>query len=213
MTEVILEHVSKHFHKQVILNDISYTFEGGRIYGLRGKNGVGKTMILRAIAGLIKTQGKIEINGVQLGEKFDFPPDMGLLIENNELLPDYTAKQNLEILAKIKRVADDKMISNALVRVGLDPNDKRKVRHFSLGMRQRLAIAQAIFERPQLIFLDEPTNALDTDGVTEIKALLEEERDRGALIIIASHITEDLNELADTILMIQGGQIIEEISL
>jgi ABC-2 type transport system ATP-binding protein len=203
-----LAHVSKQIKGKPILEDVSATFAGGRIYGLRGKNGAGKTMLLRAIAGLINLDaGTITIDGKVLHQDMDFPDRLGLLIENNNLLPEHTGKRNLQLLAKIKKVASEDDIVAALRRVGLDPNDRRTVKKYSLGMKQRLAIAQAIFEQPQLILLDEPTNAIDTDGVKEVRKILLEEKARGATIIIASHSTEDLTILADDILEIAEGRI------
>lgn len=205
-----LNAVTKSLNRHLVLDHISRTFKDGRIYGLRGKNGAGKTMLLRAIAGLINIDsGKIMIDGTQLHNGMDFPPSLGILIENNNLMPEYTARKNLQLLAKIKRVASDADIDATIKRVGLDPDDKRTVKQFSLGMRQRLAIAQAIFERPTLILLDEPTNAIDTDGVKQVRTILLEEKARGATIIIASHTAEDLVVLADEIYDMAEGKIYE----
>lgn len=198
---------TKHIGNKTVLDKINLTLENGKIYGLRGRNGAGKTMLLRAIAGLIRLDsGKIVIDGKTLHKDIDFPSELGLLIENNNVLPDFTLRKNLQLLAKIKKVATDEMIG----RVGLDPNDKRKVRQYSLGMKQRAAIAQAIFEKPALILLDEPTNAIDYDGVQEMRALFEVEKQRGATIILASHNPEDLNILADQIINMADGSVTDE---
>lgn len=202
---------TKHFGNKTVLDNINLTLENGKIYGLRGRNGAGKTMLLRAIAGLIRLDsGKIVIDGKTLHKDIDFPSELGLLIENNNVLPDFTLRKNLQLLAKIKKVATDEMIDDAIRRVGLDPNDKRKVRQYSLGMKQRAAIAQAIFEKPALILLDEPTNAIDYDGVQEMHALFEVEKQRGATIILASHNPEDLNILADQIINMADGSVTDE---
>lgn len=202
---------TKQIGNKTVLDNINLTLENGKIYGLRGRNGAGKTMLLRAIAGLIRLDsGKIVIDGKILHKDIDFPSELGLLIENNNVLPDFTLRKNLQLLAKIKKVATDEMIDDAIRRVGLDPSDKRKVRQYSLGMKQRAAIAQAIFEKPALILLDEPTNAIDYDGVQEMRALFEVEKQRGATIILASHNPEDLNILADQIINMADGSVTDE---
>lgn len=208
---ICLENITKRIKKNQVLDNISYTFEEGKVYGLYGINGSGKTMLLRAISGLIHMDsGKIMINGEVLGEKLSFPQNVGIVIENMQLLPECSAKRNLEMLSKIKKVADEEDIINALRRVGLDPNSDKKVKKFSLGMKQRLNIAQAIFEKQEIILLDEPTNALDEKGVKLIYNIIKEEKERGATIIISTHHKEDLKELCDVILKISAGKIIEE---
>ncbi|MEX0379839.1 ATP-binding cassette domain-containing protein [Leuconostoc sp. MS02] len=196
--------------KDTVLKEVSYAFESGKIYGLRGRNGAGKTMLLRALAGLIPVkEGQIKIDDQVLGDKIDFPPSMGLLIENNNLAPEFTLTKNLQLLGKIKKVATDDDIATTITRVGLDPKDTRKVAKFSLGMKQRGAIAQALFEKPMLILLDEPTNAIDQQGVIEIRELLAAEAKRGATIILASHNPEDLSVLADEIIDLSHGEIVK----
>lgn len=161
-----VEQATKKIGNNIVLKAVNLDFQEGKIYGLRGRNGAGKTMLLRAIAGLIRLDsGRILINNQQIKKEISFPKSLGILIENNNVLPDFTLKKNLQLLAKIKKIATDEMIDDAILRVGLNPNDKRKVRQFSLGMKQRAAIAQAIFEKPDLILLDEPTNAIDVEGV------------------------------------------------
>ncbi|GAO99401.1 ABC transporter ATP-binding protein [Fructobacillus ficulneus] len=204
-----IEHAVKYLDKKVVLDDVNLEFEDGKIYGLRGRNGAGKTMILRAIAGLIHLKhGTITIDGQIIHQDIDFPPELGLLIESNNVLPDFTLRKNLQLLAKIRKVATDEMIDEAILRVGLDPKDRRKVRQYSLGMKQRAAIAQAIFEQPKLILLDEPTNAIDLDGVKSMRAIFEQEKQRGASIILASHNPEDLSVLADEVIDMAEGKVI-----
>ena len=203
--------VNKTIKKAPILRDINLEFTGGKVYGLRGKNGSGKTMLLRAISGLINLDsGSIFIDGEKLHDKIEFPPETGIVIENMELLPECSAKRNLQMLAKIKNIADEKDISFSLERVGLDPDSDKKVKKFSLGMKQRLNIAQAIFENQKIILLDEPTNALDEDAVQLIYKIIREEKSRGATIIVATHHKEDLKEVCDVILKIAEGKIVEE---
>ncbi len=206
-----LQNVTKRIKENTVLDNVSYTFKSGFVYGLYGQNGSGKTMLLRAISGLINLDsGSIFIDGEKLHDKIEFPPETGIVIENMELLPECSAKKNLKMLAKIKNIADEKDISFSLERVGLDPDSDKKVKKFSLGMKQRLNIAQAIFENQKIILLDEPTNALDEDAVQLIYKIIREEKSRGATIIVATHHKEDLKEVCDVILKIAEGKIVEE---
>lgn len=206
-----LQNVTKRIKENTVLDNVSYTFKSGFVYGLYGQNGSGKTMLLRAISGLINLDsGSIFIDGEKLHDKIEFPPEIGIVIENMELLPECSAKRNLQMLAKIKNIADEKDISFSLERVGLDPDSDKKVKKFSLGMKQRLNIAQAIFENQKIILLDEPTNALDEDAVQLIYKIIREEKSRGATIIVATHHKEDLKEVCDVILKIAEGKIVEE---
>lgn len=206
-----LQNVTKRIKGNTVLDNVSYTFKSGFVYGLYGQNGSGKTMLLRAISGLINLDsGSIFIDGEKLHDKIEFPPETGIVIENMELLPECSAKRNLQMLAKIKNIADEKDIIFSLERVGLDPDSDKKVKKFSLGMKQRLNIAQAIFENQKIILLDEPTNALDEDAVQLIYKIIREEKSRGATIIVATHHKEDLKEVCDVILKIAEGKIVEE---
>ena len=206
-----LQNVTKRIKENTVLDNVSYTFKSGFVYGLYGQNGSGKTMLLRAISGLINLDsGSIFIDGEKLHDKIEFPPETGIVIENMELLPECSAKRNLQMLAKIKNIADEKDIIFSLERVGLDPDSDKKVKKFSLGMKQRLNIAQAIFENQKIILLDEPTNALDEDAVQLIYKIIREEKSRGATIIVAPHHKEDLKEVCDVILKIAEGKIVEE---
>ena len=206
-----LQNVTKRIKENTVLDNVSYTFKSGFVYGLYGQNGSGKTMLLRAISGLINLDsGSIFIDGEKLHDKIEFPPETGIVIENMELLPECSAKRNLQMLAKIKNIADEKDISFSLERVGLDPDSDKKVKKFSLGMKQRLNIAQAIFENQKIILLDEPTNALDEDAVQLIYKIIREEKSRGATIIVATHHKDDLKEVCDVILKIAEGKIVEE---
>lgn len=206
-----LQNVTKRIKENTVLDNVSYTFKSGFVYGLYGQNGSGKNMLLRAISGLINLDsGSIFIDGEKLHDKIEFPPETGIVIENMELLPECSAKRNIQMLAKIKNIADEKDIIFSLERVGLDPDSDKKVKKFSLGMKQRLNIAQAIFENQKIILLDEPTNALDEDAVQLIYKIIREEKSRGATIIVATHHKEDLKEVCDVILKIAEGKIVEE---
>ncbi len=194
-----------------VLDDINYTFTGGRIYGLCGKNGCGKTMLMRLIAGLIyPSSGTIRIKDKVLGKDISFPESVGMLIENPSFLNDYTGKQNLEMLAGLQKNVDKAEVRRVLEQVGLDPDDKRKFYKYSLGMRQRLGIAAAIMGSPELILLDEPINAIDTDGVQEIRAIIRGLSAENRIIIVASHDKSEMDYLADEKIYMSEGRLIKE---
>lgn len=206
--KVELKNVSKRLNDVTVLEDISLTLESGTIYGLKGKNGCGKTMLMRMMAGLIyPTSGTVSIDGEILHKDIATPRSIGILIENPAFLPGYTGQRNLELLAGLTGKADRTQIAKTMSRVGLDPNDKRTYRKYSLGMKQRLGIAYALMECPDLILLDEPINAIDEKGVPKIWEALQEEKQRGALIVLACHDTEELTSLADQIITIEEGKI------
>lgn len=206
---VEIKNYCKSIKSRPILNNVSYNFEYGKIYGIYGHNGSGKTMLLRAIAGLlVPDSGSVVIDGKVLHKDMSFPPSIGIVIENMNLLPQYNAFDNLKILGKIKKTATDEDITTALERVGLKSD--LKVKKFSLGMKQRLNIAQAVFEKQKIILLDEPTNALDNDGVQLIYKLLKEEKERSALVVITTHHKEDLEEVCDVVLKMTEGELHEK---
>lgn len=207
-TVVRLEDYCKSFKSVEVLKNINLTLESGKVIGLKGKNGSGKTMLMRAISGLIlPTSGKVYINDKELGRHISFPPSIGILIENPSFISNYTGFKNLKILASIQNRISDDEIRDAIRKVGLDPDDKRTFKKYSLGMKQRLGIAAAIMERPDIVILDEPINALDEAGAGLIKGLLDELKANGSLIIIACHDTEELNYLSDEIYEIYDGEI------
>ena len=194
-----------------VLDDINYTFTGGRIYGLCGKNGCGKTMLMRLIAGLIyPSSGTIRIKDKVLGKDISFPESVGMLIENPSFLNDYTGKQNLDMLAGLQKNVDKAEVRRVLEQVGLDPDDKRKFYKYSLGMRQRLGIAAAIMGSPELILLDEPINAIYTDGVQEIRAIIRGLSAENRIIIVASHDKSEMDYLADEKIYMSEGRLIKE---
>lgn len=207
-TVVRLEDYCKSFKSAEVLKNINLTLESGKVIGLKGKNGSGKTMLMRAISGLIlPTSGKVYINDKELGRHISFPPSIGILIENPSFISNYTGFKNLKILASIQNRISDDEIRDAIRKVGLDPDDKRTFKKYSLGMKQRLGIAAAIMERPDIVILDEPINTLDEAGAGLIKGLLDELKANGSLIIIACHDTEELNYLSDEIYEIYDGEI------
>ena len=200
--------VTKVLRKITVLEDVNLILESGTIYGLRGVNGSGKTMLMRLMAGLIRpTRGEVFLDGKQLGKDLSFPPDMGMLIENPAFLDGYTAAQNLRLLAGIRKKVGEERIREILEQVGLGWEDNRKYRQFSLGMKQRLGIAGAVLEHPQLLLIDEPTNALDTDGIQMVQRLLLEEKKRGALIVLACHDFSILQSLSDVLYSVKEGRV------
>lgn len=210
MSEIKIENLSKQIKGALILDKVSITLTSGKIYGLRGKNGSGKTMLMRAMAGLlIPDAGFVIINGKTLHKDISFPESIGILIENPSFLPQYTGFKNLKLLAGLTGGISDEDIKTALDRVGLDPEDKRTYRKYSLGMKQKLGIANAIMGEPDIIILDEPINALDEESVKKIKKVLLEIRDKDKLIIIACHDREELEYLSDIIYEIKDGSIVD----
>lgn len=211
MTTIRIESVSKKIKGVTIINDVSMTLYSGRVIGLRGVNGSGKTMMMRLIAGLIlPTKGTIQIDGKLLGKDITFPESIGILLENPAFLDTYSGFQNLKMLASICNEIDDEKINQVLDLVGLDPkSSKKKYKSYSLGMKQRLGIAGAILEHPDIVILDEPTNSLDTDGVELVKQIVRREKERGAIVIIACHDTDILDELADDIHYLENGSLIK----
>lgn len=206
--KVVFKNYNKLIKKKEILTDINLTFESGKIYGLHGHNGSGKTMLLRAICGLIlPTSGSVTVDGKTVGKDIEFPDGVGVIIENMSLIPEYTGFKNLQLLAGIKKKIGDSEIRDTLISVGLDPDDKRKVKEYSLGMKQKLNFAQAIMEKPKLLLLDEPTNAMDVQTVEKVRSILVEMKEKGTLIIIASHNKEDLDALCDEFIDICDGKI------
>ncbi|MCY9166478.1 ATP-binding cassette domain-containing protein [Bacillus atrophaeus] len=203
-----LENVTKTLNSNMVVNNVSMQLESGNIYGFRGANGSGKSMLFRVISGLlVHEKGVITVNQSILHKDISFPESMGIVIENPEFIPHLTGKQNLKVLASIKKQATDMDINHALNVVGLDKNDSRKYKKFSLGMKQRLAIGQAIMENPDLLILDEPTNALDEATIDRIKIFLNEYKKRNKLILISSHDKYFLELISDQIYEVKEGRV------
>ncbi len=207
MSYIEVKDYSKILTGKSVLKNINIRMESGNIYGFKGKNASGKTMLMRAICGLIlPTSGEVVINDEVVGKDISFPRSVGALIENPGFLNDYSAFKNLRILADIKGEISDQDIKNVIEQVGLDPEDKMKYKKFSLGMKQKLGIAAAIMENPDIIILDEPTNALDTDSIEKLRQIIKNHKERGALIILSSHDAEELEMLSDHIFFIESGE-------
>lgn len=209
--KITCDNVSKVIKKTTVLKEINLELEPGKIYGLWGKNGCGKTMLLRILSGLIwPTSGQVLVDGEILGKQRSFPDRMGLMIEQPSFLPGYTGMQNLKLLAGIRGEISEREIAEAMERAGLDPGDRRTYRKYSLGMQQRLGIACAIMEKPELLLLDEPINALDVNGVELVRTILREEREKGTLIVVSCHDAAEMEALADVVFLMRDGKIEEK---
>jgi ABC-2 type transport system ATP-binding protein len=209
--ELAVKNINKKIRDKVILSNVSLCLKSGNIYGFTGRNGSGKTMLFRALSGLMGVDsGSIVWEGKTLHKDFSVLPSLGIVIENAGLYPNLTGIQNLTYLASLTKKIGQDEITNAIARVGLNPYDKRLYGKYSLGMKQRLAIAQAIMEKPDVIMLDEPTNALDEMGIEEIRKVILEEKERGALILVASHNKEDIQVLADELYKVENGLVIKQ---
>lgn len=205
-TVIKLEHVSKKFSEEQVLKDVCFEFQEGKIYGIVGNNGSGKTVLMKCICGFLNpSSGKILVNYKEIGKDVDFPEDIGVIIETPGFLPNLTGMKNLEILASLQHKIGKERIQEVLQTVGLDPKLKKPVSKYSLGMRQRLGIAQAVMEDPSILILDEPFNGLDKHGVEEIRKILLELKKEGKSILLASHNAEDIRILCDRVFEMDGG--------
>ena len=201
-----VQNVNKSFGEEHILKDVSHSFEACKIHGIVGNNGSGKTVLMKCICGFLKPDsGTIFVNRKQVGRDTDFPEDIGIIIETPGFLPHLSGTQNLKILASLKKKANDYTIRAVLEQVGLDPDMKKPVGKYSLGMRQRLGFAQALMEDPSLLILDEPFNGLDKYGVVHIRNVIKGLRTEGKTVILASHNQVDIDELCDTVCEMDAG--------
>lgn len=192
--------------KTAILNDVTVSLEAGKIHGLIGRNGSGKTMLMKCICGFIRpTRGEVVVDGKRVGKDVDFPENMGIIIETPGFIPYYSGYKNLKLLAGLRNKIGREEIIQAMERTGLDPKLKRHVKKYSLGMRQRLGLAQAIMEDPDILILDEPMNGLDKDGVEDMRRYLIDLREHGKTILIASHSSEDISVLCDAVYEMEKG--------
>lgn len=208
-TCIEVQNVVKRFRDQVVLKNVSISFEKGQIHGIVGRNGSGKTVLFKCICGLMHPEeGVILVNGKRVGRDVDMPEDIGAIIEAPGFLPNYSGYKNLRFLANIRRKIGKEEILNVLKTVELDPESRKHVGKYSLGMRQRLGIAQAIMEDPEILILDEPMNGLDNAGVQDIRALLLELKAQGKTILLASHNHEDIAALCDTVHEMDGGVLL-----
>lgn len=205
---LVVHDITKVINNNKVIDHVTLHLKPGNIYGLQGKNGSGKTMIIKAMCGLIRLhEGEVIVGGLILGKDRDFPESVGASIEMPGFIGRYTAFKNLKVLANLRGVISDLEIEETLKIVGLEDIGKKKYRHFSLGMKQKLGIAAAIMEHPKLILLDEPANALDEQSVRNLRIILQKEKERGALIVLSSHDAEELSILSDEIFVIENGHI------
>lgn len=208
MNAIEIKQLCLQIDKHEILKDITASFEAGKIHGLIGRNGSGKTMLMKCICGFVHpTSGEIIVQNKQIGKDTDFPDHIGIIIETPGFIPQYSGLRNLKLLASLNHRIEIEQIRSSMKSVGLDPDLKRKVRKYSLGMRQRLGLAQAIMENPSLLILDEPFNGLDKEGVAEMRTYLLTLRSQGKTVLIASHSTEDIAVLCDTVHEMDHGKI------
>ena len=205
---ITVKDVSLKIKKEMILKDINAEFTDGKIHGIIGRNGSGKTMLMKCICGFIKpTEGEITVSGKRIGTDCDFPESIGVIIETPEFIPHYSGFKNLKLLADIRHKITDDDIRRSMELVGLDPKLKKSVKKYSLGMRQRLGLAQAVMENPDLLILDEPMNDLDKDGVGDMRRYLLNLKEQGKTILIASHSAEDIDVLCDTVVEMDKGRM------
>ena len=208
MDAIEVENLTKKFREAVVLDNVNATFETGKVHGLIGRNGSGKTMLMKCICGIVPyTSGDIRVNGKVIGRDIDIPENVGVIIETPGFLPNYSALENLRFLAKINNQITKEDIRRAISSVGLNPDDKKHVGKYSLGMRQRLGLAQAIMESPDILILDEPMNGLDKDGVADMRKYLLDLKGQGKTILIASHSAEDIDVLCDTVYEMDKGKL------
>lgn len=208
MLAVQLNQVSKRIKGREVLSDVTLSIEKGKIVGFVGRNGSGKSMLFRVITGLVKpTTGEVSIFGETLHRTISFPRSAGLILEKPGFLEHYSGFGNLKLLADIQRKIGPERIKESMVQVGLDPGDRRPVKAYSLGMKQKLAIAQAIMEEPELILLDEPTNGLDEDSVKKVYDLIKKENERGATILLTSHHKADIETLCHEVYKVDAGKV------
>lgn len=206
MNVIEICNVSKRFGEHIVLNNITVRFQEGNIYGIVGRNGSGKTVLLECICGLMhQDNGTIIVNGKTIGEKIDMADNVGVIIETPGFLPNYSGFKNLQLLMGVSKKINSSTISTVMEMVGLNPHDKKKVGKYSLGMRQRLGIAQAIMENPDILLLDEPMNGLDKEGVIEMRQLFLKKKSEGKLILLASHNREDIELLCDEVYEMENG--------
>ena len=206
MTAIEIKNLTKVFGEETILKNISCEFEQGKIHGIVGMNGSGKTVLLKCICGFIPpTKGKIIVEGKEISKEIDFPESLGVIIENPGFLPELSGYKNLEILAAMRGMIGKQEIYRAMEAVGLDPKSGKKVKKYSLGMRERLGIAQAIMENPRILILDEPFNGLDKKGVKEIYQLIIDLKENGKTVILVSHNVVDIQSLCDNVYEMELG--------
>lgn len=205
---IVVDHVTKRYKEGTVLRDVTVSFEKGKIHGIIGKNGSGKSMLFKTICGFVRPdEGKVTVNGQVVGKDVDFPDDLGVIIETPGFLPYYSGFKNLKLLADLRGRIGNRDIEQAMTLVGLDYTSKKSVRKYSMGMKQRLGIAQAVMENPSILILDEPMNGLDRQGIADVREILKKLRSQGKTILITSHNHEDIEQLCDTVCEMESGEL------
>jgi ABC-2 type transport system ATP-binding protein len=205
---IVVDHVTKRYKEGTVLKDVTVSFEQGKIHGIIGKNGSGKSMLFKTICGFVRPdEGKVTVNGQVVGKDVDFPDDLGVIIEAPGFLPYYSGFKNLKLLADLRGRIGNRDIEQAMTLVGLDYRSKKSVRKYSMGMKQRLGIAQAVMENPSILILDEPMNGLDRQGIADVREILKKLRSQGKTILITSHNHEDIEQLCDTVCEMDAGEL------
>lgn len=206
---IILDHVTKRYGNAVVINDVCMEFEKGKIYGIIGRNGCGKTLLMKCICGFMyPTSGRVIVNGAVIGKDIDIPKDIGVIIETPGFILNYSGSKNLALLAAVRGKIGRDEIYQYMEKVGLDPKSKKHVGKYSMGMKQKLGIAQAIMENPSILILDEPMNGLDNKSVENMRNLLKEFSQQGTTILLASHNKEDISILCDIVYEMDEGKVI-----
>ena len=210
MSYIEVNNVGKKYKDKMLVEDVSFTVEKGEILGIVGLNGSGKTVLLKCICGLMDySAGSIKVDGKIIGKDCEYPKNMGVIIETPGFLPYHSGYKNLEYLASLRKKIKKQDIKDVLVKVGLDGEEKKLVAKYSLGMRQRLGIAQAIMENPELLILDEPMNGLDKEGIVEVRKLLLDMKSEGKTMIVTSHNEEDIKVLCDKVIEMDKGRVVQ----
>lgn len=208
-----IKNVKKYFKNNKALDDVSMSLEKGKIYGIIGRNGSGKTVLLKLICGIMKmTEGSIEIDGKRIGKDINIPDNVGVIIETPGFIKEYSGMDNLKFLAGLSGKYSKESLEKLMEQVGLDPKEKKRVANYSLGMRQKLGIAQAIMGNPDILILDEPTNGLDKKSVEEFRKLMLEFKEQGKTILLASHSSEDIKILCDRVYELEAGKLVTDIA-
>lgn len=209
MSYIEVNNVGKKYKDKMLVEDVSFTVEKGEILGIVGLNGSGKTVLLKCICGLMDySAGSIKVDGKIIGKDCEYPKNMGVIIETPGFLPYHSGYKNLEYLASLRKKITKQDIKDVLVKVGLEGEEKKLVSKYSLGMRQRLGIAQAIMENPELLILDEPMNGLDKEGIVEVRKLLLDMKSEGKTMIVTSHNEEDIKVLCDKVIEMDKGRVV-----
>lgn len=209
--KIKIKDLSKKFNNDVVFSNLNIEFESGKIYGIVGRNGSGKSVLLKMIAGLyLEDSGEILFNNINYNKEKKFPENVGIVIESPSFISDLTGFDNLKLLANLQKKVNDEEILNTMRIVNLEQDKDKKYGKYSLGMKQKLSLAQAFMENPNILLLDEPFNGIDRQSVVKIKDYLKKMRNNDKLIIITTHISDDIENFADKVLYLEDGSFYEK---